>query len=562
MSRHNQKHYGNALHDGASNSSVSQQLQWQQRQKKRQRQRRTVLTEEEYSAKLSAIIQRDYYPDLVELERQTAVNQRREEGDLAGALAVRRAARQLQQHEESMVEQERLEEEEALVLTVPTETASEQQQALVEHDGVGGDGVGLRRTPRPLERESLTGFHARVTSEDNVAFEETQQKELEARRRERERANGNGSLLLGPTSKVTQSRSSIAAAASPFLLASDEFLPESNAPDYFHNNCHDDSCALMPPPSAVDRNQREEIRIPKDALVEYIPKATGLQKKIEPSATRFPRPNTVVRRPEDSHFEGSDDDGDSSSSTECDYSTDASTDLDATPIRPIGQEQRQGWKRKRREQETLVQMTPLIVPGQHGANESPLVTWGAVASTPVVLGQQSRQHDDNDVKVEPPRYVEIKVEPPRSSYSMPDQNPREQAAAVALGKLEERARKSRSAGTPILDRNNKVSSMTPAAKAFLAKSSNRNTGRPLSARSGSAFASALRSSYSRTPNSRSGRSASTTSSSVRQKKGRNIDRSSRAATPRMKSERKEAPTNIRALTNHPNVTDGLLQLPR
>jgi hypothetical protein len=335
MSRKTQQQFGIALHDGASDSSVSRQLQWQQQQKKRQRQRRTVLTEEEISAKLSTIIQRDYYPDLVELERQTAVNQRREVGDLAGAIAVRRAARQLQQHEESMVEQEWLEEEEALVLTAAAETASEQQQALVEHDGVGGEGVGLRRTPRPLERESLTGFNARVTSEDNAAFEETQQKEVDARRRERECTNGNGSLLLGPTSKATQSRSSIAAAASPFLLASDVFLPESNAPNYFHNNCHDDNCALMPLPSGIDRNQRKEIRIPKDALVEYIPKATGLQKKIEPSATRFPRPNTVVRRPEESHFEGSDDDGDSSSSTECEYSTDASTDLDATPTRPL-----------------------------------------------------------------------------------------------------------------------------------------------------------------------------------------------------------------------------------
>jgi hypothetical protein len=536
MSRNNQPQHALSLNDDASSSS--------QQQRKRQRQRRTVLSEEEYSDKLSTIIQRDYYPDLVELERQTAVNQRREAGDLAGAIAVRRAARQLQQHEESMIAQERREEEEALLLTASAVVPA-QQQGVVNHRG-GLGGLGLRRSPRPLERESLTGFHARVTSEDNAAFEETQQQEVEARRQARESMYGSLSLTAtdgssGRTFTATQSRSA-EAVASPFLQASDEFLPESNAPDYFHNNSKnnnfsdDNLNALMPPPSNIDRKQK----IPKDALVEYIPKATALQRKIDPSATRFPRRDIVIRRPQESHFEGSEDGSESSAE---DYSTDGSTDLDAPAQHTIGQEQRQGLKRRRREQETLVQMTPLIVPGQQG-NASPLVTWGAVGGTPVVLGQSQLNDDD--------------IEPPRSSFCMPDRNSREKAAAMALGHLEERARKSRSTGTPILDRN-KVS-LTPAAKAFLAKNSSRSTVRPLSARSGSAFASALRSSYSRTPNS-SRRSA--TSSSIRQK-GRGRDRSSQAATPRMKSEAKAAPSIRRPPTNPnvTNVTDGLLQLPR
>jgi hypothetical protein len=498
-----------------------------------------VLSEEEYSETLSTIIQRDYYPDLVELERQTAINQRREVGDLAGAIAVRRAARQLQQHEESMVEQERQEEEEALLLTTAA-VVPPQQQALVEHHG-DGKSLGLRRNPRPLERESLTGFHARVTSEDNAAFEGTEQQEAETRRQERERAYGILSLTTG-ASTVSQSRSA-AAVASPFLQASDEFLPESNAPDYFHSNSKNNKLdganfnALMPPPTTVDRKQK----IPKHALVEYIPKATALQRKIEPSATRFPRRDIVVRRPVESHLEGSD--GDGSESTD-DYSTDASTDLDAPAQHTIGQEQRQGLKRRRREQETLVQMTPLIVPGQQG-NASPLTTWGAVGGTPVVVGQSQHNNDDD-------------IEPPRSSYCMPDRNPREKAAAIARGHLEERARKSRSAGTPILDRNKVV--LTPAARAFLDKSSSRSNTRPLSVRSGSAFASALRSSYSRTPNS----SSRSVTSSVRHKGHGSSARSSRAAIPRMKSEAKEAPSIGRSLTNPnvTNITDGLLQLPR
>lgn len=475
----------------------------------RQQQRRTILSEEEYSDTLSTIIQRDYFPDLVDLERQTALQQRRDAGDLAGAIAVRRAARQLQYHEEALVERERQEELGA--------------RAAAEERGEGNLDLGVRRRPRPIERESLTGFHARVTSEDNAGFEETQKQEIETLRQERERVDGL--MLTAGSATSTQSRA-IAAATTPFLLASDEFLPESNAPDYHSKNNKSESVealkALMPPPFTVDRQQK----IPKDALVEYIPKETGLQKKIEPAATRFPRQDIrrIVRH--QTHLEGSD------AGSTTDYSTDASTDLD-TPVRPMEEERRKGLKRRRREQETLVQMTPLIVPGQQG-NASPLVTWGAVSSTPVVLGQS--QH--NEVE-------------PTNSFCMPERSAREKAAAMARSHLEERARKSRAAGTPVLDRN-KVS-LTPAARALLAKS-NRSTTRPLSARSGGAFASVLRSSYSRTPNS----SRSATSSA---QQSRGIDRSTRAATPRIKSEPKKAPAIAQPLAN-PNVTDGLLQLPK
>jgi hypothetical protein len=91
MSRNHPQQQALSPHGGAI--SVSQQQQLRQ-QRKRQRQRRTVLTEEEYSDTLSTIIQRDYYPDLTELERQTA--------DLADS-------RQWQQHEETMVNKERRE---------------------------------------------------------------------------------------------------------------------------------------------------------------------------------------------------------------------------------------------------------------------------------------------------------------------------------------------------------------------------------------------------------------------------------------------------------------------
>ena len=68
----------------------------------RKRQRREVVTEEEYNSTLSEIIQRDYYSDLPQLQLKAAVLKKREKGDIAGAVQVRRTARKLQHHEEAL----------------------------------------------------------------------------------------------------------------------------------------------------------------------------------------------------------------------------------------------------------------------------------------------------------------------------------------------------------------------------------------------------------------------------------------------------------------------------
>ena len=77
------------------------------------RQRRKVLSEEEYTATLSSILQRDYFPEIPQLERQAAILERRAQGDIAGAVAVRRAARRLKQHEETIASLEEEAEREA-----------------------------------------------------------------------------------------------------------------------------------------------------------------------------------------------------------------------------------------------------------------------------------------------------------------------------------------------------------------------------------------------------------------------------------------------------------------
>ena len=78
-------------------------------EKRSRRQRRVVLPEEEYQSTLESVIQREYYPSLPELTKQVAVIDRREEGDYRGAILVRRAARQISEHEQVLSEVEQQE---------------------------------------------------------------------------------------------------------------------------------------------------------------------------------------------------------------------------------------------------------------------------------------------------------------------------------------------------------------------------------------------------------------------------------------------------------------------
>ena len=95
------------------NSDTSTVPRNSQGQEKKQ-QRRKVLTEEQYTTTLKKIITRDYYPSLPSLYRDAAVLQKRSEGDTAGAIAVRRAARKIESFEEKRRLQEENEEREAV----------------------------------------------------------------------------------------------------------------------------------------------------------------------------------------------------------------------------------------------------------------------------------------------------------------------------------------------------------------------------------------------------------------------------------------------------------------
>ena len=437
------------------------------------RQRRQILREEDYQNNLSQIIRRDYFPDLNELERDAALQTRREAGDFCGAVAVRRAARRLNAHEESLAQQEEQEEHQLLLL----------------EDG----GSGVRQVPRPLHRESLAGFHARVTSQDNAEFEQTQTLEIKERRRQEFLALTNTGATSVPA-QPTRSRHPLV--PTPIPLASDQFNPPSAFPPltgpserqepqnslFFvpearqkQNDAQQTPLTLANAANDTEEAQLALVQMPpppakKQDLVEYIPKAQ-LDKKIEPSATRFPKQQIIVRRQQQQ-------DWDVRSDTTGTDTSEHDTDLDSPPA-ALHVEQRRGRKRKLREQESLVQMTPLIVP-----NASPIVTWGTVGGTPTVLPQPQGMDESSGAE--------------ESSFRLPEESKRDLAAAEAQARVAHRARRSKQAGTPQVDA--RASLLSPAARALLQRSS-----RPMSARSASSFGSALRSSYTTTTRSASGR---------------------------------------------------------
>lgn len=459
-------------------------------------QRRLVLSEEEYTSTLSAIVQRDFFPDLPDLERQVAVLDRRSKGDHAGAVTVRRAARALEEHDEALQEQEE------------------------EDENDLSDELHIRKRARPLHRETLTGFHARATNEDDDEFDSQQKKEVKAYREGLEtifrptdpfqklpRLTMASDQFQGTPNRITASewnapkvRNALFFVPTPQIKSSQETDPkiwtdgsssESEANHLLMNENQGreaDLALTMPPPA----------RVQKHALVEYIPKH-ALEKKIDPVQTRFPPKQLVPFRPPLAPPQTeSDTDG---------FSTDASTDLDA-PHRPIEQERRARSRKDRREQETFVNMTPLLIPG--AGSEAPIMTWGTVSASPVVLSGQEIPDGSSQ------------------SFSLPNENERDRAAQKAQSELERRAKRAKSSRAPSKRKVSAVAprtgtgSLTPAAMSLLVKTKRTGSLLPASmslfqsnktpSRSRDAFASALR--YSYTPQPRRGASESRQTSSL------------------------------------------------
>lgn len=213
------------------------------------------------------------------------------------------------------------------------------------------------------------------------------------------------------------------------------------------------STQTMPPPIS-----REDI-ISKKKLVS--------QRETVPSATRFPAKvlafNPLLN-----------DSWDVESQTDCWSSTDdvsETTDLDRSLRFPLNEEKMQAIKQRNRDLCKFVRMTPLVVPGAQGAEESsPLITWGTVEGTPLVV-------PNLDMPVSP-------------KFRLPETSARDDAATKAQEGLCRRPSS--------LQQGNLALQAQRSANHIRANLSALKS-RPVSARSGSSLGSALRKSYLRTP---------------------------------------------------------------
>ena len=226
---------------------------------------------------------------------------------------------------------------------------------------------------------------------------------------------------------------------------------------------------LMPPPALKQKSGLSSSLIARHEMVEFIPKKT-VEKRVDPSQTRFA---AVITFPQ-SAFPLS---GGHSSST--DYSTEASTDLDGVPV-PLSIERYDRAKRQKRDLQSLVAMTPMIVPGRGGEPASPITTWGTVCSTPMGLARLDTVKDSI------------------ASFDMPDEGSKDKAARLAEARLARRNNTAKAIVASTMLGVNHTTALTPAARALLAKMTRAGSS---SVRSGNAFGSALRLSY--TPKLRS-----------------------------------------------------------
>lgn len=493
-------------------------------------QRRLILTEDDYDSKLSTIVARDYFPDISRLEKKNDLLDQRLKGDALGAVEVRRASRRMIDEEERAAARRELGDRDLVEFDHANGTA-----ITVRKDQKSSGKLMIRKRPRPLEEETLTGFVARATNEDDEEFDSNLKRDIRESRERLEDLHG------GNTGNGNNKR--IDSLNDPSLeMASDDFAPESNRiewkkpaarnglffnPTPMTNSSTDETTttneqqrllgdgrsvsvpskelALMPPPSKrqtsnmlslrTDKQKNNELAL-KSQLVQYIPKH-ALEKKIEPRATRFPSKDISFQMIAKSSKGILHDDTDSDSAT--DYmstTTDASTDLDA-PLRPVEEERRRRKRKKELEQWSYVAMTPQVIPGTGG--ESPITTWGCIDGTPLVL---SGQEEESEPTVS-------------STFRVSSASDRETAARKAEKQIALRVKLASSSRSSSKSRKKRTivgtqrpGSLTPAALSLL-----ENT-KSVQAPSRDTFGSSLRASY--TPQARH----DTVSSSSSRSRGR------------------------------------------
>jgi len=620
--------------DGNNNKLISYK---QKQQSQITQQPREILEEDEYTSTLSHIVTRDYYPSLHTLRRDAAILDARSRGDISSAVAIRRMHRKDEMQREHDWKEEMEEESKAL-------QEEETETSIMPYINHQSNKIQVRSKPRPLKHETITGFHARVTSEDNAEYESVQEEE----RKDREKKLGiiystkegkEGRLMIEAAMNNTEKEEvvnpynkasrALMGCDTPIELSSDLYdaapstglrITQDGGEDRkksaannglgrnglffqpFHrrlennptntgqltltsdgaatsssggtflaleNNTNTASSKeddnnkpdnlLMPPPPARQSSaivkHGSSIQPPpatnsktiddRCQLIEYLPKPAVPD--INPPATRFPYQNESRLLAKTSNSLGHAYNRQKSIQSMGSF-TEASdtTDLDASP-RSLERERAARHKARKRENETFVAMTPLIrhgegrstskkQGGEQSASDEPIMTWGNVKGTPLVLSNSAVDgRDDTSADWEPTRPIDahsLSSGNDAGSESTPafdvvDDNRREKLARRAEKKLIERSKtykgrrrkddndddrsvmSSRSAssmasGTSFKRRE----SLTPAARALLEASNNAHQSKKQrklgmfhssqNSRSRDSFGSSLRMSY--TPN--------------------------------------------------------------
>ncbi|KDO19888.1 hypothetical protein SPRG_14731 [Saprolegnia parasitica CBS 223.65] len=335
--------------------------------------RKQVLEEDAYVEALDAIIERDFFPDLPKLKYQTM---------WLDALATKNAALIAQVRQYIANDQQK---------RPQTKTSSRSQQSLTggskrkRADDEGASAWDVPTPPRtssdidePTEDDAtvddageapskatatmtLNHFLATHTSEDNAAFEELQEKAVAEHKKKYHWAfdddHANTRLLLLPDgTKMTQERRLLMDKACDTKLALEDARPV--APDTWTFRARNQ---LLFPPDL--ETSRAICKLEATTTGDVLLLENGTPPAPDRALTKSLRTGAVAKKPMETVY--------ANSRFSSAFLASQELPPDIAPAAPLD----------------LVEMTPLIVPGD--GNGSPLMTWGDIAATPMILPSET-----------------------------------------------------------------------------------------------------------------------------------------------------------------------------
>ncbi|EQC32242.1 hypothetical protein SDRG_09992 [Saprolegnia diclina VS20] len=335
--------------------------------------RKQVLEEDAYVEALDAIIERDFFPDLPKLKYQTMWLDALATKNAALIAQVRqyiandqqkrpqtRTSSRSQQAHTGGGKRKRADDEATSSWDVPTPPRVSSDVDEPNEDDATIDDAGEAPSTATM---TLNHFLATHTSEDNAAFEELQEKAVAEHKKKYHWAFDDDHattrlLLLPDGTRMTKEQRLLMDKACDTKLALEDARPA--APDTWTFRARNQ--LLFPPDLATSRAIcKLEATAPGDVLL--------LENGPAPqngALTKSLRTGAVAKKPMETVYANSR------------FSTAflATQDLapDVAPDAPLD----------------LVEMTPLIVPGDQ--NGSPLMTWGDIAATPMILPSETPAH--------------------------------------------------------------------------------------------------------------------------------------------------------------------------